>query len=133
MKTLNERQKAYLSSQLAAIANEYTKALCEMYECDWNDSFWVADEVGTSVYYFGDYYLNMGQIKELVEKDVPFETFNSWYWYHVDAEIDYDINLHSWIMGLRPELLEVNNKPKEESRTPQMIEEAQLMLDAIIG
>jgi hypothetical protein len=71
---------------------------------DGRDYRWVADDVG-GVCDFGDVdFLTPGEMALILEHDITYEQYAQWR----DANIenhDHLINLRSWIMGARHELL----------------------------
>lgn len=48
-----------------------------------NDTYWIGDG---SILAMNEYYVNLEDIKDIIEHSIPFDTFNDWYWDNVEME-----------------------------------------------
>lgn len=66
----------------------YVKEFTKQTEIDFD--YWCGD-----VACCGDFYLNFSDIKIIVDNNIPFDTFNDWYWFAVQTELK--INLLDYV------------------------------------
>jgi len=92
----------YLKEEYAKVCNTYRKLLCEQFDIDYENSFWVGDDAGGTLY-LNDYYVNFDDVRYLVDNKISFDVFSEWYDYDLRLKsINFDIvtpNLKSWCMG----------------------------------
>lgn len=69
--------------------------------------YWIGDNIGETLD-MDDWILNMGDIVRIVDNNMTFEDFSEWYTQWAEMPNDTCINLHSWLMGARPEMLKKN-------------------------
>lgn len=82
--------------------NGYLVTLLNMWELDACYGFWISDEVG-GVYSYGDtgLFLDMANIKFVVENSISEKTYREWSEYCLWAEEFHQTvpSLQSWLMG----------------------------------
>ena len=61
-----------------ALANHYLRRFCTMYDFDYNDADWVADEPG-GVAMVADYFVGFDELRFAVDYKVPWVMFSRWY------------------------------------------------------
>lgn len=90
--------------------NEYRRKLCEMWEYHVDDSYWMGDVIGESLF-VGDWIwaMDMTQIIYCIEHNVSVEAMLE-YQSFVEDDLSEGrnfprINFYSWMKGLRPENL----------------------------
>lgn len=91
------------------ICEEYRRRLCDQWDLDIKDSWWVADRVGETLAVCDlEYSLGMEDVRLFVDNNVTYENFKEWWNYNLDAfnYAKHPINSHSWfVLGARPENL----------------------------
>lgn len=101
-KIIEKTKKAL--DELAEAVNEHLFEGCR----DW---YWVGDRVG-GLCCFDEYdFLNVDEMVLILEEDVDYDTYAEWR----NAEIDHPeqyINLKSWLMGARYEIINNNTEGK---------------------
>jgi hypothetical protein len=94
------REPAEMAKTYDKVCDAYAIRLCEMYDFDRRQCFWVSDEPG-GVFCIEDslYTLSMDEIKRLVDNNVPKELFERW-WDDCVVASDYNpiINLKSYLI-----------------------------------
>lgn len=86
------------------VCDTYAQRLIGQLELNYDEAYWVSNEIG-EVFAYGDFYfLRMSEIILLVDNGIGFDEFNEWYNQWTDFDRDNRINLRSWIMGARPEI-----------------------------
>ena len=96
--------KELLSLNFSIACNDYAKALCKKYDFDYDESYWIADEIGGLFEVNdGEYILKLLEIIYIVDNNIDFKTFDAWYTYTLRLSmIDTNIplpNLKSWCKG----------------------------------
>lgn len=90
-----------LQEQYDKACNAYLNALLNIWELDAYYGFWVCEEVG-GLYSYGDnLFINMDEIRYVVENNVSRKTFDEWTEYCLWAK-DFEQStpsLKSWCMG----------------------------------
>lgn len=92
--------KEELRKNYKKACNDYLQAFCEKHDFDFDDAYWVADDVG-GVADCSSYTFDMATIKTDIDEDAPKEELMPWYDYIVDA-LEFGLttpNYHSWIHG----------------------------------
>jgi len=87
-----------------------------------NDEYWNMRDV---------YYVisNYDQLEKKFGEDLPLKVFD-WYNYHVDAPSKRQINLESWLMGLRPS--DIDTSPEyNEHRERELLKAKERMQEAL--
>lgn len=98
------KNKGLLSINFSIACNDYAKALCKKYDFDYDESYWIADEVG-GIFEVndGEYVFGLLEIIYIVDNDIDFETFDAWYTYTLRLSmISENVplpNLKSWCKG----------------------------------
>lgn len=100
-----------LKKRWAMVSEAYLDAFCDKMGLDRADAFWVGDEPGTLAS-VGDWFVNIHDIRYVVDKDIPSEVFLRWYDYDLEVgEIELEwqhlcgakrlrhINLKAWCQG----------------------------------
>ena len=91
-----------------AVCEVYKQRLIEQFELDPIDVYWVGNEVGGLLDIQGTYSLHLPEIVTIVDKLMLFDDFIDWWYQWTEENNDHPINLNSWLMGLRPDII-VNN------------------------
>ena len=92
--------KEELRKNYKKACNDYLRAFCEKHDFDFDDAYWIADDIG-GVADCGSYTFDMATIKTDIDEDVPKEGLMPWYDYIIDA-LEFGLttpNYHSWIHG----------------------------------
>lgn len=100
---ISQAPNATLKAVHEQCCEEYRKRLCEQWDMDINDSWWVGDYIG-SVLILQDmeYSLNMDDIRLFVDYSISHNDFIK-YWDAI-MFLDYYINPRAWFLnGVRPE------------------------------
>ena len=93
-------KKEELRKNYKKACNDYLLAFCEKHDFDFDDAYWVADDVG-GVADCSSYTFDMATIKTDVDEDAPKEELMPWYDYIIDA-LEFGLtapNYHAWIHG----------------------------------
>lgn len=116
-----------LSAAYDIVCEIYAQRLCDQFEMNRADAYWVLDQPGTVFCFNGsEYSLNMEDIKLLVDECVDFKTFSEWWDYNlrvsyaqqnnIEEEYKdkfYNINLRSWLKGAPKSVSEDELKEQE--------------------
>ena len=97
----NEASKRLLQEKFEEVVNGYLLELCNMWELDPANGWFVGDEVG-DVWCYGDYiFIGFDDMRYVVENDVSYETYDEWQEYCLWAKDFEQVvpNLKSWCMG----------------------------------
>ena len=92
--------KEELRKNYKKACNDYLRAFCEKHDFDFDDAYWIADDIG-GVADCGSYTFDMATIKTDIDEDVPKEELMPWYDYILNA-LEFGLttpNYHSWIHG----------------------------------
>lgn len=98
------KNKSLLALNFNIACNDYVKALCKMYDFDYDEAYWIGDEVGGILdINEGEYVFGLLEIIYIVDNNIEYETFDAWYTYTlrlsmIDANIPLP-NLKSWCKG----------------------------------
>lgn len=98
---------------------EYRSRLCKMWEYHLEDSFWMGDVIGNSLF-IGDWIwaMDMTQIIYCVEHNVSVESmleYQSFVEDDLSAGRNFPrINFYHWMKGARPEILKDNAEHTED-------------------
>lgn len=118
--------------------NQYVACLCELWNMEESQGYWVSDEVG-GLYCVGDFVtLDMEDLRYVVEHEIGYDEVCEWIDYNVKAlEYNFDtINLKSWHKGapripqstfnrlddLRKEFNEAIEKAKKDGKKEETTE-----------
>ena len=120
-----------LKEEYAKVCNAYRKLLCEHFDIDFDNSFWVGGDVGR-VLELNDYYVNFDDVIYLVDNNISFDVFSEWYDYNIRLKsIDFDIvtpNLKKWCMGCprnsETDIIELEKMHKKVLENKQMLKDA---------
>lgn len=88
-----------------AVGEEYRKRLLAAWDIDYNDSFWIFDQIG-NVLIIGDadnveYAINFEDARLFLDNGISFEDFESWYLNSID-DAGSKICAYAWfIQGIR--------------------------------
>lgn len=97
MNVIKEKLKDYYTS-----CNELVKEFCKKHDFDFDDVFWIAEEVGT-IFSVSDYYIDMQTAIYDLCLDADEGEFMKWYDYCLNVQIlDKNIpnlNFKSWVKG----------------------------------
>ena len=98
------KNKSLLALNFNIACNDYVKALCKMYDFDYDEAYWIADEVGGILdINEGEYVFGLLEIIYIVDNNIAYEMFDAWYTYTLRLSmIDENIplpNLSSWCKG----------------------------------
>ena len=97
----NEASKRLLQEKFEEVVNGYLLELCNMWELDPANGWFVGDEVG-DVWCYDDYiFICFDDMRYVVENDVSYETYDEWQEYCLWAKDFEQVvpNLKSWCMG----------------------------------
>ena len=97
----NETSKRLLQEKFEEVVNGYLLELCNMWELDPANGWFVGDEVG-DVWCYGDYiFIGFDDMRYVVENDVSYETYDEWQEYCLWAKDFEQVvpNIKSWCMG----------------------------------
>ena len=98
---VNDAVKRNIKEKFKDAVNGYLLELCNMWELDPANGWFVGDEVG-DVWCYGDYiFIGFDDMRYVVENDVSYETYFDWQEYCVFAnEFNQDTpNLNAWCKG----------------------------------
>lgn len=93
-----------LEDRWTSICNEYVKEFCKRHEYDSEpdvDWYWIADNPGTLIE-INDMFINMETIRYDVDKNVPEEKFEQWYWKNLELTelgVEHWLNYSSYCKG----------------------------------
>ena len=107
-------QKEKLKTDYEKACNNYVAALFDMWNYEPNlDCFWIGDDVG-GVYTMRDIYIDMGEIRYIVDNEIRMETVFDWQDYNVRCtNIGLDgMTLKAWC----------NNAPRYSEQTIKNLE-----------
>lgn len=93
--------KRQLKKQWELACGYYMVELCNMWELDSSNGFWVADEIGGTWCYGETLFIDMDNVKFCVENDVSYSEYMDWLDYCVwAADFDQNVpNLKAWHDG----------------------------------
>lgn len=96
-----EAIKRQLKKQWESACNYYMVEICNMWDLDASNGFWVADEIGGTWCYGETLFIDMDNVKFCVENDVSYSEYMDWLDYCVWAsEFNQSVpNLKSWHKG----------------------------------
>ena len=97
-----------------AVCQVYKQRLIEQFELDPIDVYWVGNEVGGLLDIQGTYSLHLPEIVTIVDKLMLFDDFIDWWYQWTEENNDHPINLNSWLMGLRPDMVKPNPDVSQE-------------------
>ena len=87
-----EKDRKTLKSRWDAVCEAYMDAFCKIMEIDEDDAFWIGNEVG-GLAAVGDYFVNIHDMKYVVDKDIPRQVFLRWYDYDLEvATVEMEYN-----------------------------------------
>ena len=92
--------KEELRKNYEKTCNDYLQAFCEKHDFDFDDAYWIADDIG-GVADCCSYTFDMATIKIDIDEDAPKEELMPWYDYILNA-LEFGLttpNYHSWIHG----------------------------------
>ena len=108
---LNELSNNELKTLFIKIMDEYTKRLCDLFECNYEDCYWIADD-RTGTFFINHLFISMADVITIVNYNVSYKEFIEWYDYNqgihyaklnhpndLDKKRYFFINLMSWIKG----------------------------------
>jgi len=95
-----------LAAVYEGICEVYRKRLCEQWDIDIRDTFWVADRIG-EVLCVNDIEFSFGmeELRGIVDMAITYEDYSEFFKYNIDAYnyATHPINFHSWFrLGARP-------------------------------
>lgn len=85
------------------ICEEYRRRLCEQWEIDFDESWWVLDRIGETlvIHRVHLYTLQMEDIRLMIDKNISFDDFLEW-WENDAMNPEHPINARCWFVnGLR--------------------------------
>ncbi len=94
-----------LAKVYEGICEIYRKRLCEQWDVDIADTFWVAGRIG-EVLCLNDIEFSMGMkdLRGIVDLCISYEDYSEFFKYNLDEYNTHPINFYSWfVLGLRPE------------------------------
>lgn len=92
-----------LKALLVDVMNEYARRFCEMY--DFQEGWWVADSpCGTYCTDGIEVSISASELVFCVDNDIDGDTFTQYWGYVLNTE-NPTINLKSWCIGARPEMI----------------------------
>lgn len=104
MELVNDKHIGLLHKRWVDICTQYAKILCARYDWDFENCFWVSNDIG-GVFCTDDieYSLSMNDIRLLVDNNYPYKDFEEWWAQVIESDEDHPyINLYSWMKGFRP-------------------------------
>ena len=98
---VNNAVKRNIKKKFKDAANGYLLELCNMWELDPTNGWFVGDEVGDVWCYGDNIFIGFDDMRYVVENDVSYETYQEWQEYCVWAnEFNQDTpNLNAWCKG----------------------------------
>ena len=113
-KQFNKLVKAYEKA-----CNDIVALFCKTYEVSASEQDWVANEVGGTICFDEEFFLNMDDIILMLKKEASWTDFLKWWDYNLDVgSLNLNpINLRSWLRGApkyNPESLDRIKKLHEE-------------------
>lgn len=97
-----------------AVCEVYKQRLIEQFDLDPIDVYWVGDDVGGLLDIQGTYSLHLPEIVTIVDNVMLFDDFIDWWYQWTEEGNDHPINLNSWLMGLRPDMVKPNPEVSQE-------------------
>lgn len=104
------RKLRTLKKDYEACCNEYRRWLCEMWDLNYEDTWWHGDHVGSGLFIV-DWWmpLDIEELRYIVENNVTEKDWLEWCAF-VESEINNGkdhprISFWSWMKGARPEML----------------------------
>lgn len=95
-----------LAKVYEGICEIYRKRLCEQWDDDIEDTFWVSDRIG-EVLCVNDIEFSFGMkdLRGIVDMCISYEDYSEYFQYNIDAynHVKHPINFYSWfVLGARP-------------------------------
>lgn len=107
---IDDLDTAGLYEVYAGIMDTFRRRLCDLWQIEYEDAWWVGADAVDGVLCIGDYYIKSEDVCLLVRHQLSFEDFMPWYLQWIDTGKE-NINLQSWLMGARPKI--VDNEEKD--------------------
>lgn len=114
MNSIEQCPLAQLKGAYEEICEEYRKRLCDQWELDIRDSWWIpSDRIGMTLALCDlEYSLGMEDVRLMVDLNVSYEDFLEW-WNHCLGDTKYHINAYNYFVnGCRPKDLEYGEHKK---------------------
>jgi len=94
-----------LKQEFDSVVDAYIAAFCRKHEFDIENSFWVTDRKG-EIFEVADYYFGFDDIRFDIDNNLQSKMILDWYEATLEHAVypeHHNINLDSWVMGLRYE------------------------------
>ena len=90
-----------LKEQYETACQTYAGLLLEKFDTDWDDAFWIGDEIGGTLDIACEWSFSMKDIEYAIDNDMSTDELTDWYNYVADAQYTEvpHINLRSWHTG----------------------------------
>lgn len=81
-----------LKKQYREVVENYTREFCDRFDFDYADTMdcWIGGDYNMTE--VGDMYISFENIREIIDNDIPYETWEAWYY--------YTLRLHSISTGI---------------------------------
>ncbi len=106
IKQASVKSPEWLAKVYEGICEAYRRRLCEQWNIDIRDTFWVADRIG-EVLCVNDIEFSMGMedLRGIVDMAIPYEDYGEFFRYNLNAYnyATHPLNFYSWfVLGARP-------------------------------